>query len=179
MEKARKYWKEILLGLIVIAAGIWTYLSRPKFGFIKTGALLEQYEGFKEARQKFELRKARLLSSVDSLEKDLVFEINKYKRDSAKYSSVERKAILLKISRLQYDYNENKEVAGRKIEEDDSKILESVLVQVNSYIEKYGNTHGYDIIFGTLESGNVLYGKKSRDLTEEILKGLNNEYNGK
>ena len=50
---------------------------------------------------------------------------------------------------------------------------------INDYVKEYGKKKGYDIIFGASGSGNVMYASEASDLTEDVLKGLNAEFEGK
>ena len=55
-------------------------------------------------------------------------------------------------------------------------MMEGVLNQVNSFVQDYGRKKGYDVIFGTTLSGNILYGKEVIDITNEVVEGLNQTY---
>lgn len=51
-----------------------------------------------------------------------------------------------------------------------------LLQEVNTFLKAYGKTHDFDFIFGANESGNIVYAADSKDLTAEVLAGLNREY---
>ena len=55
-------------------------------------------------------------------------------------------------------------------------MTQGVLNQVNAFVEKYGKSHGYAMIFGTSNTGNILYADTIYDLTDTILAGLNKDY---
>ena len=64
--------------------------------------------------------------------------------------------------------------------ESEEKMMIAILNQINSFIEVYGDKHNYDIIMGATNQGNILYAKESHtDITEEVLKSLNEQYAGK
>jgi len=63
-----------------------------------------------------------------------------------------------------------------KEKKDETEMTQSVLNQVNSFVEQYGKEKGYDIVFGTTNSGNLLYAKESMDITKEVLEALNANY---
>ena len=48
---------------------------------------------------------------------------------------------------------------------------------MNDYIKEYGKKHGYTFIIGATGAGNLVYANEARNITKEILKGLNEEYN--
>ena len=47
---------------------------------------------------------------------------------------------------------------------------------LKSYVKDYGKENGYTYIFGDNDSGGMLYGSESLDITEEIIEGLNKKY---
>lgn len=53
---------------------------------------------------------------------------------------------------------------------------QALIREVNSYLKKYGAEHHYDLIFGANDTGNIVYGTPTRDLTTAVLTGLNQEY---
>jgi len=54
--------------------------------------------------------------------------------------------------------------------------MDSLISKVKKEISAYGKAKGYTYILGGGEGGSVLYGDSSKDLTEDILKILNDKY---
>ena len=80
------------------------------------------------------------------------------------------------LGNKQQQINGYQEAIQKKIQEEDKKVTQTVINDINDYIKEYGKNHGYKIIFGASGGGNIMYADESTDLTEEILKGLNEEY---
>lgn len=53
---------------------------------------------------------------------------------------------------------------------------QELLKEVNDYLKSYGKTKQYDFILGANESGSIVYAAPGRDLTQEVLRGLNQAY---
>ena len=51
--------------------------------------------------------------------------------------------------------------------------------KINSYIADYGKKHYYKMILGATMDGNILYADEQDDLTQNILKDLNDIYEKK
>ena len=64
-------------------------------------------------------------------------------------------------------------------QQEDSKTTGEVVSQMNAYLKTYGKSKGYKIIMAATEYGNIAYGEDGLDITEEVLKGLNDNYSGK
>jgi outer membrane protein len=48
--------------------------------------------------------------------------------------------------------------------------------KVKREVKAYGNTNGYTYILGGGDGGSVLYGTDANDITDEIVKILNDKY---
>lgn len=175
-----KYREIIYIVLILGCIGFtaWVKLSVPKIGYIKTEVVLENYAGMKDASKKYEQKRAEWKSAMDTLSNELRLEINNYILDSAAYTKTEKRDKKEKIRRLR----QNMQVLNQKIKQQaeglDVEMTMEVLEQVNTYLKQYGDEQGYDMIFGTMDKGTVVYGTPPLDLTNEVLEGLNKYYLG-
>jgi len=66
----------------------------------------------------------------------------------------------------------------KQIQEEDKKTTQTVINDINDYIKEYGKKKGYKIIFGASGGGNIMYASEGADLTQDVLKGLNADYEG-
>ena len=64
-------------------------------------------------------------------------------------------------------------------QQEDAKMTDAVITQINTYLKKYGEAKGYKIILAATQYGNLAYADSALDITEEVLMGLNKEYTGK
>jgi outer membrane protein len=54
--------------------------------------------------------------------------------------------------------------------------IDSLVSKVKREIEAFGKANGYAYILGKGDGGSVLYGSEGNDLTQQILKTLNEKY---
>jgi outer membrane protein len=170
----------IIALLIVIVCLIgWTFYSTihtPKIAYVRSGELVYGYQGMKEARQAFESKSKQWQTNLDTLKSDFQKAISDYNLTYAKLSDNE-KAMQEKLLRQQ---EKNIAVYADNIQkqsgEEDTKMTQGILNQVNSFVEQYAKDNGYDLVMGTTESGNVLYGNTSMDITDGLLKAMNEDY---
>ncbi len=78
-------------------------------------------------------------------------------------------ALDTQIMYAQYAFKQYYEQSNRAINE---KIWE----RLNPLLETYGKERGLQLLVGANGAGTVLYGDKSIDLTEDLIKYLNNKY---
>ena len=55
---------------------------------------------------------------------------------------------------------------------------EQILKQLNQFIYDYGKENGIDFIYGASGNGNLMYASDKYDITETIIKYVNQRYSG-
>lgn len=164
---------------VAISIGITISLLKPKIAYVRSQELIYNYEGTKEAMARFNNQKQQWQSNVDTLRFDFQRALNNYNHEYAKLSVSQRQQQEELLSKQDRQLQSYASAIEEKIKKADDEMMQEVLDQVNIYIEEYSKKHGYDLILGTTAAGNVLYGQPESDITEDILKGLNEKYLGK
>jgi len=59
---------------------------------------------------------------------------------------------------------------------EDQAVTGQVNKEINDFLKRYGEAHGYDYILGATNVGNVVFARQGKNITEEVLKELNAEY---
>jgi outer membrane protein len=172
----------IFLLIVLCFIGGYTLYKTMKISevkYVRSADLIYGYVGMKEAQEKQQSVKESQNARLDTLQMDFQLGVNQYNKDYATLSKQERET-REKLLTLQQN---NLEQYSRKIEniikEQDLKLTEGVLNQVNAFVEEYAKAKGYDLILGTTTSGNILYAKHDMDITKEVLEALNEHYKGK
>jgi outer membrane protein len=165
----------VLLIGVIVNLGL-TLDKRSQVAYVKVGELLDKYQGMVDARAAYKLKEQVWMANVDTLGQELELMIKDYEKKRAGYSSRERKLSEQLIETKQQEFLRFREAMQQKAQEEDRKMTESVVNKVNAYLKEYGEDSGYDIILGATAAGNILYGIEAIDLTEKVLKGLNESY---
>ena len=175
-------WRELALGLTALGLIIIAYFVflTPKgdTAYIDVNVLFEEYKGTKASKKNFEAKKLVLQSNVDSLLNDWKKELKYYEKER---SSMSKKELALKqelLSNKQQQINGYQQAIQKQIREEEQKLTQTVFNQLNAYIKEYGKEKGYKYILGATGSGGLLYADETDNITEEVLKGLNQEYQG-
>ena len=64
----------------------------------------------------------------------------------------------------------------QQIAQESQTLNDSIINRVKAFVQDYGKSNNYNFILGSNEAGSVLYGEEASDLTQEILKALNENY---
>ena len=169
------------LSLIAIAASIFTFFqlqSSAELVYVDVNKLLEGYKRTKIVRAEFEVKAKTLSSNVDSLVADWQKELQTYEKERSKMTKKEIELKQQILGNKQQQVNNYQQAIQKQIQEEDKKVTQTVINDINDYVTEYGKKHKYKIIFGASGGGNIMYADKATDLTETILEGLNKEFGG-
>lgn len=167
--------------IAIVLAGFSIYLSQKSSEqvYVDVNKLLDGYKRTKIVRTAFETKAKTLQANVDSLLVGWQNELKDYEKNRTKYSKKELELKQELLGNKQQQINNYQQAIQKQIQEEDKKATQTVINDINDYVKGFGKEKGYKIIFGASGSGNIMYADDSSDLTEIVLEGLNNEFEGK
>ncbi len=167
-----------LTTLAILISGLAFYQSSrsPKVAYIRSADMIYSYDGMKEAQKNFQDKMQAWQSNVDTLRLELERNFGKYNNEIGRLSMKEKAERQELLNRQQKNYTQYTQAISQKSKTEEQKMTEGVLNQVNSFVEEYSKAKGYDLVIGTTTSGNLLYAKEYMDITDEVLKALNENY---
>lgn len=167
-----------VMALLASLATIVISPSKSELVYVDVNQLLEGYDRTKVEQKAFEKKTSVMKANVDSLMTDWQDELKTYERERA---SMTEKELALKqelLQNKQQQINNYQQAIQKQIQEEDQKMTQTVVNDINDYVKEYGKHHGHRIIFGAQGSGNIMYAEQGADLTDKILEGLNKQYYG-
>ncbi len=69
-----------------------------------------------------------------------------------------------------------RDAVQQQAQQENQRLTQAVLAEINAYLKQYGKDHGYTFILGATESGNIVYAAEGTDITADVLAGLNAQY---
>lgn len=167
-----------IIALLISVLSFFYSLKSSKQVYVDVNKLLDGYKRTKLVRSDFEEKAKTLNANIDSLMTDWQKEIKTYEKERSRMSKKELKLKQQLLGNKQQQINNYQEAIQKQIQEEDKKATQTVINDINDYIKEYGKEKGYKIIFGASGSGNIMYASESADLTQDVLKGLNAEFEG-
>jgi len=162
-----------VISLVVSCVAINFSRNSAQLVYVDINKLVEGYHRTKVAKAEFDKKAAAMKANVDSLMADWQVELQEYERMRPAFSAKELSMREELLSNKQQQVSAYQEAVQKQIVEEDKKITQTVINEINDYVKEYGEAKGYSIIFGASGGGNIMYADKGTDLTEDILKGLN------
>jgi len=175
--------KNITLVLSIVALTGMVYLFMTKSGnsniaYVETSVLIEGYEGTKVARKQFEAKSKIWQANTDTLIVQWENELKAYEKERANMSEKEIKLKEELLRNKQQQLGQYQEAMKRKAQEEDQNMTNTVMNDINDYLKEFGKKSEHTYILGA-NGGNIVYAQEAENITKEVLKGLNVEYQGK
>lgn len=168
-----------VIALLLSLMAIYFSKSSSELVYVDVNKLMEGYKRTKVEKEAFEKKAITMKGNIDSLVTGWQKELQAYEKERASMTPKELELKQELLSNKQQQINGYQEAIQKQIQEEDKKVTQTVINDINDYVKEYGKSKGYKIIFGASGGGSIMYAAESSDLTEKVLKGLNAEYDSK
>jgi outer membrane protein len=153
-------------------------INQKKIVYVNSSKLLDQYLGMVDARKEFQNTTSIWQAELDTMYASLTQRIEVYEKNvnsmTAEKARKEKENIELASKQLQ----QHRVAVNNKAKEEDARMTEEVVKEVNTFITEYCKNKGYRIVLGITQAGNLIYAKEEIDITDEVIVAINNNYRG-
>ncbi|MFS4455360.1 OmpH family outer membrane protein [Maribacter sp. 2304DJ31-5] len=150
--------------------------QQEKIGYVDNIKLLDEYQEKIEVEAKYNTKVEALTKKRDSISQAFQLEAQAFQ---AKAQSMSQKKAQEEYTLFQ----QRGQFIGQQLQQEEQQLqtasqteMDSLVSKVKKEIQAYGKTNGFTYILGGGEGGSVLYGTEVNDLTDEIVKILNDKY---
>ena len=164
-----KYW--ILIAILFLVS-----CKQDKIGYVDTVRLMDSSNEKNDIESKYQLKSTALNKKRDSISQAFQIEAQ----------ALQTKVQSLSQSKAQEEYElfqQKSQFMGQQLQQEEQLLqiqgqteMDSLVSRVRVQITDYGKANGYTYILGGGEGGSVLFGDDQKDLTDEILKIINDSY---
>lgn len=150
--------------------------SSEKTAYIDTVKLMDEYTESKDLQAKFK-------DKSEVMGKELELEIKKFQEEADSFRRnaqangpewAQKKGAELQKKEQQLTYAQ--QAMGQQLQQEGAVERDTLVKKVRKYIKEYGKKNGYSYIYGTGDAATVLYAKEQYDITDKIIKELNDNY---
>jgi outer membrane protein len=162
--------------LIPVAALLMMSCQQEKIGFVDNVKLMDGYQKKKDVEAAYQIKSEAFTRKRDSISQ--VFQIEAQELQTKSEGMSQSKAQEA-FGQLQ----QKGQMVGQQLQQEEQQLqrmgqlkMDSVIQEVRKTIKEFGKANGYSFILTGGEGGSVLYGKDAADVTEAVLKVLNDSY---
>ncbi len=166
----------LVLILVLISCNKTTETKNFKTAYIDTSKLMEASIESKDIESKYKNKSVEMGA-------DLKIEANKLQKEASSFKQnamekgqawAQQKGQELQQREQQLQYAQQGML--QQLQGESGKEMDSLILKYKKVFKKYGKDKGYDYIYGTGESATILYAKDSYDITNELIKIVNDSY---
>ena len=166
----------IALALSIISCNKTAEVKEVKTAYVDTSKLLEEYTEAKDIQAKYK-------NKSTEMGRELELEIKRFKADAENFQRnaqangqawAQQNGAALQKREQQLQYAQQSMV--QQLQQEMGVEMDTLVSSVKKFIKNYGKEKGYSYIYGTGENATVLYAEDKYDITNDIVKQLNDRY---
>lgn len=150
--------------------------QQNKIGYVNNVKLLDGYQEKIDVEAKLKTKVDALTKKRDSISQAFQLELQAFQAKAQKMSQ--------KSAQEEYGLLQQKgQFVGQQLQQEEQQLqqssqteMDSLVSKVKNEIKAYGKANGYTYILGGGDGGAVLYGEDAQNLTDAVLKILNDKY---
>jgi outer membrane protein len=165
--------KKIVLAILLITA---VACEQNKIGFVDNVTLMDGYQEKIDMEGRYKIKAEALNKKRDSISQAFQLEAQAF----------QTKAQSMPQTKAQEEYGllqQKGQFIGQQLQQEEQQMqsegqveMDSLINKVKKEITSFGKSNGFTYILSGGEGGSVLYGTDAKDLTQDILKILNEKY---
>lgn len=147
--------------------------------YIDTEKLMKEYKESVDFESKFKAMSEKMQSELES-------DMRKFQNDVADLQTNAQSRGMewaqkreAELGKRQQTLAQKEQNYMKKFQEESAVERDSLVSKMKKFIKTYGAEKGYDYVLGTGDASTVLYAKEGSNITEEVLKLMNEAYTNK
>ncbi len=164
------------LAIVFLTIISLTACQQQKIGFVDNSVLINEYQERKDVEARLNIKIEAFKTRTDSLRSAFELEIKEAELKARTMSQSAIQTLSQELQQKEQVLSQRVQFEQQQIAQESQTLNDSIINRVKAFVQDYGKSNNYNFILGSNEAGSVLYGEEASDLTQEILKALNENY---
>lgn len=147
-----------------------------RIAFINSDTVLKYYDYFKVSRNQLEAKGKKMDTDFRNRAQSLQRDIASYQSTAGNLTINQAKTIEEDLTKKQQNLRLYQESLAQELSLEENKLNQALYGRVTDFLSRYSEEKGIHIVLKFDPSSDVLYGGKSLDITQEVIAGLNENY---
>ncbi|WP_222982624.1 OmpH family outer membrane protein [Flagellimonas meishanensis] len=162
----------LLLVIAIFAMGC----QQNKIGYVNSVKLMDKYQEKIDVESRFKTKADAMAKKRDSISQAFQLELQEFQTRAQRISQQSAQEEYAQLQQRGQFVGQQLQQEEQQLQQHSQAEMDTLVKKVKEEIQTYGKANGYTYILGGGEGGAVLYGEDTQDLTEAILKILNDKY---
>jgi outer membrane protein len=147
-----------------------------KVAYINSDSVLKYYDYYKEVRTRFETKGKKLDQDLQNRAQSLQNEIGAYQRNVNTMTIGQAKAVEEDLGKKQQNFRLYQQSIEQELSNEQAKVNVELYRNITTFLKAYGVEKGLEAVLKYDPSSDLLYGSAGLDITQDVIKGLNEAY---
>lgn len=163
--------------LIVLAIAITAMAcEQNKIGYVDSVKIMEDYQEKIDVDARFQTKAQAMTRKRDSISQAFQEELQQFQTKAQSLSQQNAQEQYAELQQRGQRIGQQLQQEEQQLQQKSQAELDTLVRKVKKEIRAYGKSNGYTYILGGGDGGSVIYGDDAKDVTNEILKILNDKY---
>lgn len=147
-----------------------------KVAYINSDSVLKYYEYLKVNRDQLEAKTKKMDEDLQRRTVGLRQEIEAYQRNVSNMTLGQVRAVEEDLGKKQQNLQMYQQRLQQELLQEEAKLNQELYTRVTGFLKQYGQEKGLQFVFKFDPTSDVLYGGEALDITQDVIKGLNEAY---
>ncbi len=166
------------LVIVLILSSTFFSCQQNKTAYVSNSDIMDGFEKLKQTEDNFAKEEEAMNARIDSLVSASGYQelVQEYQSKQGKMPKAKEEELYNQIMQIQQRLGQQQKMTSQQFQQRKNAEMDSLVKTVKDFIKEYGKKNGYTYIYGANESGNILYGQENLDITDDVIKALNQKY---
>lgn len=152
-------------------------LTSSNVGYLNVDSLQKHYKLYTELIDQLKAREKRYSKELDAKSAALEQKFKEFQKKAPTMTQFEGQTKQKELMKEEQDLYKMRDDFSTKFQEEESKLNKKFQKKVKDFIKKYNEEKNYNIIIGASQLGNIVLDyNEDIDISEDVIKGLNEQY---
>jgi outer membrane protein len=147
-----------------------------KVAYINSDSVLKYYEYLKVNRDQLEVKTKKMDQDLQNRTSGLRNEIAAYQRNVSSMTLGQARAAEEDLGKKQQNLQMYQQSLEQQLMQDQAKLNQELYNRITTFLKAYGQEKGLHVVLKFDPTSDVLYGGEGLDITQDVIKGLNESY---
>lgn len=149
-----------------------------RIAYFDMDSIENNYELLKDIRNQLKTKEQALTSELNQVKNGYMQEVNKFSASAQGMSQEQAGTIQQQLMQKQKRIQDREQAMGLEMQDATFKKMQDVNKRIEEYLKKFNSDKGYSYILA-YQPGTIYYKDARFDVTNDVLKGLNDLYKKK
>jgi len=163
---------------VAVKAGSNAPAGAFKIAYFEMDSIENNYEYLKDVKNQLKAKENQLTAQLSTLKNRYMEKVNRFQQEAQTMTQERQGAMQQDLMQEQKVIQNKEQAVGAELQDESLRRLQNVNKTIEDFLKEYNKDKGYSYILG-YQPGTIYYKDSTFDVTDDVLKGLNERYKKK